>query len=84
MVKSAELGRWWGEMTTSMAPIGRIIAPKSLKPGKTITVSAYDWAGQIETPTMKLSMVSVNGHEVVLADFPLNAGRGYFEEQVST
>ena len=82
MVKSAELGRWWEEMTTYMVPIGGIIAPKSLKPGDTFTVSGYGWEDQIETPTMELSLVSAYGHEVELADLPIEADMDYFEEQV--
>ena len=82
MVKSTALGFWWEEMTAFMVPIGGIIAPKSLKPGKTFTVSGHDWADQIDTPAMNLSMVSANGHEIELSDLPIEAGSDYFERQV--
>ena len=82
MVKSAALGSWWEDMTSFMVPIGGIIAPKSLKPGDTFTVSGYGWEDQIETPTMELSLVSAYGHEVELADLPIEADMDYFEEQV--
>ncbi len=82
MVKSSDLGSWWEDMTSFMVPIGGIIAPESIKPGDTFPVTGYDWADQIETPTMELSLVPADGHEIELADFPIEAGWGYFEEQV--
>ena len=82
MVKSSALASWWEDKTSFMVPIGGINAPESIKPGDTFPVSGYDWADHIEPPTMELSLVAVDGHEIELTKFPIEAGWGYFEEQV--
>ncbi len=60
MVKSADLGLWWKDMTTFMVPIGSIITPKSIKAGKSLPVEMHGWADIVEAPTMNLSLVSLN------------------------
>ena len=80
MVKSAELGLWWEDMTTFMVSIGTVNSPERIKKGESFGVSVCCWGNVVQAPTMTLSLVSADGPETKLAEIPVSST--YFQEDV--
>ena len=75
MVKSAELGLWWEDMTTFMVRIG-----ETIEVGGSFLISGWSWHRVVEAPAMKLSLISADGLETKLAEIPVSPT--YFEDEV--
>ena len=80
MVKSAELGLWWEDMTTFMVSIGTVNSPERIKKGESFGVSVCCWGNVVQAPTITLSLVSADGPETKLAEIPVSST--YFQEDV--
>ena len=72
MVKSAHLAQWWEEMTGFMVPIGSVGIPKTIKPGEPFTITLFSWDDVIDGDSANLSLLSFDGAEIGLGEFPVS------------
>ena len=70
IVKSPDLGLWWEDMPSFMAPIGSISLPETIDAGQPFSLTTCCWANILQTPTMALSLVSQDGNEIALGQLP--------------
>ena len=70
IVKSPDLGLWWEDMPSFMAPIGSISLPETIDAGQPFSLTICCWANILQTPTMDLSLVSQDGNEIALGQLP--------------
>ena len=80
MVKSLEIGLWWEDITTFMVFIGALYAPDRIKKGEPFGVTVCCWDRVVQAPTMRLSLVSVDGLETKLAEIPVSSK--FLQEEV--
>ena len=82
MIESSDLGLWWEDMPTVMAPIGSVNIPGTINVGRSFPVSGCCWADIVQAPSITLSLVSVDRLEIELIEIPIEAGTGDFRRQV--
>ena len=70
IVKSPDLGLWWEDMPSFMAPIGSMSLPETIVVGQPFSLTTCCWANILQTPTMDLSLVSQDGNEIALGQLP--------------
>ena len=80
MVKSTHLSQWWEEMSELMVPIGSVGIPKSIKAGEPFTITLFSWDGVIDGDSVDLSLVSSDGAEIGLGEYPVS---GTFQGQLT-
>ncbi len=72
MVKSSDLGLWWEDMTEFMAPIGSVSIPKAIRAGESFQITLMSWDNVLDAASMNLSLVSLEGLELGLGEFPVS------------
>ena len=70
IVKSPDLGLWWEDMPSFMAPIGSISLAETIDAGQPFSLTTCCWANILQKPTMDLSLVSQDGDEIELGQLP--------------
>ncbi len=71
MVESSDLSQLWEEMTKFMVPIGGVGIPKTIEPGEPFKITLLDWDEVIDANSVDLSLVSSDGPEIGLGEFPV-------------
>ena len=80
MVKSTDLAQWWEDMTEFMVPIGSVGIPKTIRAGESFTITLFSWDGVIDGDSVDLSLVSSDGAEIGLGEYPVS---GTFQGQLT-